>query len=143
MPQDVQFLDTNIFLRYLTDDDPDKGQRAYGLLQRVENGELIAATSEGVILEIILVLSGRRTYNRPRSEIRQKLSDLLSLKGLRLGSKGVYIRALELFEANEGIDFVDCLNVAHMERAGIQVIWTFDKAYERLKGAGGITRREP
>lgn len=130
-------------MRFFTGDDPDKGQRAFGLLQRVEQGELVAATSEGVILEIIFVLSSKHTYNRPRGEIRQKLSDVLSLRGLRLSNKGVYVRALELFEINEGTDFVDCLNVASMEHAGIQVIWSFDKDYDRIKGIGGITRREP
>jgi predicted nucleic acid-binding protein len=45
------------------------------------------------------------------------------------------LRALELFAANEGRDFVDCLNVAHMEHAGIRTIWTFDKDYNRIKGA--------
>jgi predicted nucleic acid-binding protein len=136
MPQDdVQFLDTNIFIRYFTGDDPDKGRRAYALLQRIESGELAATTSEGVLLELIFVLSGKRTYNRPRDEIRQKLVDVLGLKGLRFRNKGIYLRALELFAANEGRDFVDCLNVAHMEHAGIRTIWTFDKDYNRIKGA--------
>ncbi len=80
---DVQFLDTNIFLRYLAGDDPDKGRRAYELLQRVETGEIAVTTTEAVILEIVFVLSSKRTYNRPRVEIRDRLSAILSLKGLR------------------------------------------------------------
>ncbi len=140
---DLQFIDTNIFLRYLAGDDPDKGRRAYELLQRVEAGEVAVTTTEAVILEIIFVLSGKRTYNRPRAEIREKLVAILSLRGLRLSRKAVYLRALDLYVANGSVDFVDCLNAAFMEDAGIKIVWTFDKDNERIQGVSGLTRREP
>ncbi len=140
---DVQFIDTNIFLRYLAGDDPDKGRRAYELLQRVETGEIAATTTEAVILEIVFVLSSKRTYNRPRVEIKDKLSAILSLKSLRLPRKAVYLRALDLYAANQAVDYVDCLNVAFIENAGIKTIWTFDKDFDRIQGASGLTRREP
>lgn len=62
---DLQFLDANIFLRFLTGDNPDQSQRAYGLLQRIENGEIAATTSEAVVLEVVFVLSSKRTRREP------------------------------------------------------------------------------
>ncbi len=141
--REVHFLDTNVFLRYFTGDDPEKGRRAYALLQQVEQGVVTATTSEGVLLEIVFVLSGKRTYNRPRGEVRKRLSDVLSLPGLLVRNKSAYLRALELFELNQTTDFVDCLNVALMEQEGISTIWTFDRDYDRMLGSHRITRREP
>ncbi len=141
--REVHFLDTNVVLRYFTGDDPEKGRRAYELLQQVEQQTLVATTSEGVLLEIIFVLTSKRTYNRTRSEVHRRQSDVLSLPGLLLRNKSAYLRALELFELNRTTDFVDCLNVALMEHEGITTIWTFDRDYDRMQGSCGITRREP
>jgi predicted nucleic acid-binding protein len=59
------FLDTNIFLRYLTQNNLDQGQRAYALLQQVEAGTLRVTTSEAVITEGVHVLSSKALYNVP------------------------------------------------------------------------------
>lgn len=47
------FLDTNIFLRYLTQDDAEKSAACLALLQRVRAGEE-ATTSEVVLAEVAL-----------------------------------------------------------------------------------------
>ncbi len=136
---DVLFLDTNIFIRYLTQDDPDKAARAYALLQRIEQGTQRATTTEAVLTEIVYVLSSKRLYQVPRPVIRQRLNALLDLRGLALRNKGVYRRALDLY-ASTGLDFEDCLIVGQMEHAGLTRLASFDTGFDAIPG---ITRVEP
>lgn len=135
----IEFLDTNLIIRYLVKDNYEQAQRAYRFLQEVESGLIQITTSEAVIAEAVYVLSSKALYNLPRQIIQSDLAPVISLKGLKLPHKKTYLRALELY-ATINIDFVDALNVAHMERTGITTILSFDKDYDRVPG---ITRREP
>ncbi len=135
----TEFLDTNLLIRYLTQDNPDQTARATTLLRQIETGERQMTTCEGVLVEIVQVLSSKRLYNLPRSDIASALSNILSLRGLRLPHRSTYARALEIY-ASTSLDFVDALEVAHMEREGIQTIVSFDRHFDRLPQ---ITRREP
>jgi predicted nucleic acid-binding protein len=138
MPQ-LDHLDTNVFIRHITQDDPQMAQQARSLFKQLEAGQATATTCEGVIVEAVQVLSSRALYNLPRPQIRQHLSNLLSLKGLRLPRKRVYLRALDLY-ATSNLDFVDALIVAHMERDRSSVIISFDQDFDRISQ---ISRREP
>ena len=61
----MEFLDTTIIIRYLTQDNLDQAQRALALLQDVEEGKITVTTSEAVIVEAVYMLSSRVTYNLP------------------------------------------------------------------------------
>lgn len=135
----VEFLDTNPIIRYATKDDPAQAERSRMLFEEVEQGARTITTSEAVIVEAVQVLESLRLYCWPRERIRDYLSALLGLSGFRLPYKPVYVRALELY-ATTKLDFVDALNVAHMERSEIQTIVSFDTHYDRVPG---ITRHEP
>ncbi|MBX5491920.1 MAG: PIN domain-containing protein [Chloroflexi bacterium] len=135
----LDYLDTNVFIRHITQDDPRMGQQARALFKQLEAGQATATTCEGVIVEAVQVLSSRALYNLPRPLIRQHLSNLLSLRGLRLPRKGVYLRALDLY-ATSALDFVDALIVAHMERDRSSAVISFDQDFDRLPQ---VTRRQP
>lgn len=133
------FLDTNIIIRYATQDHPRHAERALAYLQRLEVGEETATTCEGVIVEAVQVLESKRLYNYPRGDIREALRGVIQLRGLQLVGKSTYLRALDIY-ATTPLDFVDTLNVAHMERLHVETIVTFDQGYDRVPT---IKRREP
>lgn len=135
----MRFLDANVILRYLTQDNPDHGWRAYALLQKVETGEIAATITEAVLAEVVYVLSSKTLYNVPRAEIQTRLTTLIGLKGLRLRAKGLYVRALDVY-ATTNLDFVDALLVAHVERTPDAVLVSFDRGYNRI---ATVTREEP
>lgn len=143
MAENPAFIDANVFMWYITKDLPDQSRRAKELLDRVDSGELTVTTSEAVIMELVFVLSSKRLYSLSRAEIRSRLQIVLAMKGLRLPQKAVYHRALDLYAENAGVDFADCVNVAHMEHESIRNVWTFDRDYLRMKGVSGIIAREP
>ena len=136
----LPFLDTNLMIRYLTRDDPSQAQRAKQMIDQVAAGTLQATTSETIIGEIVFVLSSKALYNLPRVEIRRHVTNILSMKGLRLPYKRMYFRALEVYATNPKLDFADALSVAHMERRKLSTILSFDEDFDSVPG---ITRQEP
>ena len=135
----MQFIDANIFIRHLTNDVPDKAQACLELFQKAQRREVALTTSEAVIAEVVYVLSSKQLYHLPREEIRKLLYPLLSLSGLKLTHRKVYLRALDLY-ATYPIDFEDAVLVAQMERQGVTELYSYDRDFERVPG---ITRLEP
>jgi predicted nucleic acid-binding protein len=135
----MQFIDANIFLRFLTRDDPTKAERVKALLERAQRGEVSLLTSESVIAELVFVLASPRLYNLSREEVRTLLSPIVGLKGLKLPRRKALLRALDLFAA-ASMDFVDALAVAQMEASRISEIYSYDGHFDSVEG---ITRLEP
>jgi len=111
------FLDTNIFLRYLTRDDAEKSAVCLALLQRGQAGEE-ATTSEVVLAEVAYVLSSPRQYKLSHADVS----------------------ALDRYSTYPHLDFEDCLTVAQIEQQGIGTLASYDRGFDRVPG---ITRREP
>jgi predicted nucleic acid-binding protein len=135
----VELIDTNVIIRHVVQDHADHAARSRRLFQEVDRGERLITTTEGVLVEAVQVLSSPRLYALTRAEIQGQLSSFLALEGLHLPHKAVYLRALGLY-ATSNLDFVDCLNVAYVERAGYDAILSFDHGYDRI---AGVRRREP
>ena len=135
----MQYVDANVFLRYLTRDDPEKAQACLALFRQAERGEVTLFTTETIIAEIIYVLSSPRLYNLSRQDVRNRLTPLLTLPGLRLPKRSVALRALELYESHN-VDFEDALAVAHMEQMGIDEIISYDRDFD---GFPQVIRVEP
>lgn len=135
----IPFLDSNILLRHLTNDDPQRGQACFALIQAVEQGELSVWTSDLVIAEVVFVLSNKNTYHLKRETIRDLLLPLINLSGLKLPHKRLYPRILELYVTSP-LDYIDAYHVALMEWRGTTEVLSYDKHFDRVEG---IQRREP
>ncbi len=134
------FLDTNIFIRHLTNDDPIQSAKAYHLFKDIEAGKTKVVTSHAVIVETVQVLSSKKLYNLPRETVRDLLTPILMLPGLKVEPlKMMVIKALHMWAASN-VDFVDTLIVAYMQREQIQTIVSFDHDFDDFPG---ITRKEP
>ena len=135
----MQFIDTNIFIRYLARDDPAKTHACQALFQRVNLGEIIVTTSEAIITEVVYVLTSKRLYNMPRDQVRALLYPILTMRGLNLTHRATYLRALDLFTSSN-LDYEDTLAIAHMERRNLTELVSYDRGFDKL---GIVTRREP
>jgi uncharacterized protein len=130
-----RFLDTNMLLRYFTRDDEEKAKQAFALLTRIERGEEKVVTSPLVIFETIFTLQKR--YGFPREQIRDAVSDLVSLRGLEIPNKSLYVRALELF-ASENIPFTDAHTAAYMQAQGLSEIYSWDTDFDHIPGLQSV-----
>ncbi|MBI2865524.1 MAG: PIN domain-containing protein [Chloroflexi bacterium] len=131
------FLDTNVILRHLLGDDPEKAKRSKELLRSLENGERKAATSDIVIAEVVFVLE--RTYRLPKAEIREHVLPIVLLTGLVLPGKTRYTLAFDLY-VEKNISFADAYNATLMHKLKITRVASYDAHFDRLEG---IERFEP
>lgn len=132
----MRFIDTNLLLRYFTRDDEAKAEDVKGILQKVENDEEKITTSLCVIFEIVYTLE--KYYDTPRQKIKDALSFFLSLNGLRLPDKELYLQALELY-VEKNISFSDAFNSVFCLKNGIKEIYSYDKDFDQIKGIKRIT----
>jgi uncharacterized protein len=135
----MQFIDTNIFLRFLTKDDPVKAARCRDLLQNATEGDFKLYTTDLVVAELIWVLQSPKTYNLSPSEIFEIIIPLLTRKNLYFPCKNVFLDIMELFKT-ENIDFIDAYNSLMMRDRKIDTIYSYDKHFDQLPD---LLRQEP
>ncbi len=138
----MQFVDTNIFIRFLTQDDPVKAEAGYRLFEQAKRNEVALTTSEAIIAEVVFVLSSKRLYNLSHQNVRVRLYPILSLSGFKLPHKQEVLRALDLYGENRFLDFEDALSIASMERQDITEIYSYDQDFDRVQDRA-FTRIEP
>lgn len=133
------FLDTDVIIRFLTGDDPEKQAAAASLLEQVEQGVLTLHVPDTVIADAVYVLSSPRLYHIARADIREMLSTLVRLPQFQVQNKQSVLRALDLY-ASTKLDFGDTLIIASMEQQGSHLLYSYDQGFDRIKH---ITRQEP
>jgi predicted nucleic acid-binding protein len=132
------FIDTNLFLRYLTNDVPAQADAVEALLQQAAGGEMVLVTNNLVIAEIVWVLA--TYYQHSRVDIRDKVLAVLNTPGLKVVDGDLVLQAVTWF-AEEDIDFIDAYNAAWLLRQDMNVAYTFDHGhFSRIEG---ITVRVP
>lgn len=118
-------LDTNVLLRYLTEDDPVQSPTAARLIEHAEAaGERFHITTT-VLCELIWTLHGR-LYRLTRADIADMVEVLLETALFELQERDLVRRALADFRANSG-DFADYLIGWQNEAAGCRSTVTFDR----------------
>jgi predicted nucleic acid-binding protein len=132
-----RFVDTNVFLRYLTKDDPSKYERCRELFKRVLEGEIAISTSGMVIAELIWTLLSY--YKVPKAEVIEKVSVILGTENLFVPDKDVLVDALVLY-ARRNIDFIDAYNAVLMKYQGLREIYSYDEDFETIED---IERKKP
>lgn len=133
----ARFLDTNILIRYLTNDDPAKAARALALLERLADGEEEAVTTPLVVFEAVFL--PEKSYNPFKADVREKIIDILALSGLHLAEKALCLQALDSY-VDLNISYADAYNAAWMRQAGISEVYSWDREFDRI---AGLSRVEP
>jgi uncharacterized protein len=129
----MNFIDTNICIRYLTRDDEKKFQDCAKFFEKVESKEILVVLLESILAEIVYVLSSKKiNYNFTRSEINICLTSIILLDGVETmkNTKKVYLSALDLFEKSN-LDFEDCLLIANLNSENDRII-SYDKGIDNF-----------
>ena len=134
----LPFLDTNLFLRHLTQDHPEHSPKATALWRRIATGEDVVETADTVVFETVFTLQS--FFKKSRTDIHDAVLPLLALRGVRLVNKGRYRRAFALYVTLPALSFADCFHIAVMESRGLTDLISFDRAMSRVTT---ITRFEP
>lgn len=122
----IVFADTNLFLRYLTNDDLKQANAVERVLDRAKNGELVLFTHPLIIAEIIWALS--KVYHLDRHAIRRRILAIINTAGIRVESEHLVTQALDL-HVNKNIDFIDAYSIHWMKAQDIETAYTFDQRH--------------
>ncbi|MBU4299455.1 PIN domain-containing protein [Patescibacteria group bacterium] len=134
----LYFIDTNIFLRVLVEEDKKTFKECFQILKAIKEGKIRAFTASLILAEANWVLGG--FYNFPKSEITVALKSILSLKGLKIVDKYNFYSAISLYD-NFSIKFIDALIASHhLIHDKKSIIISYDKDFDKI---GEVTRKEP
>ncbi|MEC4686611.1 MAG: PIN domain-containing protein [Nitrospirota bacterium] len=132
-----KFIDTNIFLRYLTRDDPSKYDKCNSLFKKAIEGKIALVTSGMVIAELVWTLSSY--YRVPKADVIEKISIIVSTESLYIPDRDIIADALVLY-SRKNIDYIDAYNAIFMKNHGVSEIYSYDEDFNAIKG---IKREEP
>lgn len=132
MKAEPVFADTNLFLRFLTNDIPEQAEAIEQLLRRAGKGELSLVTSNLVVAEIVWTLESY--YHLPPAAVQEKVLAMLNTPGLEIDEGDLILQAI-LWHVEKSVDFIDAYNAAWMLAHGVRSISTFDRRhFARFEG---------
>lgn len=123
-------LDTNVLVRYLTQDDPVQSPVAVREIEgAAARGESLLI-SPIVLCELVWVLDS--AYGFPRRTIADRLEQILRTAQFEVLEKDIAWAAWEEYQAGQG-DFADHYLGLRHERAGARATLTFDRELKTSK----------
>jgi predicted nucleic acid-binding protein len=130
------FVDTNVFLRVLTGDQPRMTEECRRLFERAEAGDLELWTSHLVLAEVAWTL--QTVYRRSREQVAVALRAILDIPRLSIEGKEMLRDAVDAYRSVK-VDFVDAYHATMLRRGGIERVCSYDRDFDTL----GMERVEP
>lgn len=125
-------LDTNVLVRYLTEDDPAQARKAASLIATVVARGERCFVSAVVLCELAWVLRG--AYEVSKADLLTTLDRLMATAQLQIGDKDVVRAAIDAYRKGRA-DFADYVIGAGNLEAGCTNTATFDR---RLREHGAF-----
>ena len=124
-------LDTNVLVRYFTDDEPKQAKAARTLVESRLTRESPGYVNVVTLAETAWVL--QRLYGAGRGEVAQIVDSLLTAPNIVVERKAVVRKALQGY-VSTATGFSDCLIAQLNAGAGCESTVTFDRQAAKLPG---------
>lgn len=125
------FLDANVLLRHLLQDDPEQSPKATAFLDRVEQDDVRVRMSVTAVFEVVYALQG--LYDLPKATVREVLLPLIELSSIVLPNKGRLVQAFDLY-ATRDLPFSTAYHLVEMAHLNVTEIVSFDPAFDAIEG---------
>lgn len=116
-------LDTNVLVRYITQDDPQQSPKATRLIESL-TADAPGYVSVVSVVELVWVLMG--CYASTRAEMCEVLETLLRTREVVVAHADTVWKALRVFKEGKA-DFADCLIERSANEAGCDYTASFDR----------------
>ena len=126
-------LDTNVLVRWLTNDDAAQCARVARLFDDAIGQGVRLFVTTTVMLELEWVLRSRYRYDKP--QVLAAMNALLDVTELEFQTEPTLEQALWLFKQTGSRDFADCLHIALVSQVSQGPLLTFDERAARIAGA--------
>ncbi len=133
MKSEPVFVNSDLFLRYLTNDSPSQADAVEKLLHQAGQGKLKLVTNSLVIAEVVLTLEN--TFQLERADIQNKAIAILNTKGLEVIDGDLVLKAI-FWYGEKNVDFLDAFHIAWMLKNNLNKVYTFEQAH--FQRFGGI-----
>lgn len=125
-------IDTNLLVRYLTEDEPVKAKAVDNLLNKAIKGELKIIIPSIVIAELTWILES--FYQMEEEKISELIEAIINTHGIEVTDKALINSALKIYRTKK-IDLIDAWIIEFAREKGIKIIYTFDaKHFKDIKG---------
>ena len=128
------FIDTNIFLRALINDDKRKFNDVVEFLEGVKENRFKAHTSSLVLAEIVWTLLS--FYKLKKEDVTKSVESIINLNGLTFVESQDSVQAMSLYKKHN-VKYIDCLICSSLQKE--QVVVSYDTDFDKL----GAIRLEP
>jgi len=116
-------LDTNILVRYITQDDPEQAVQATRLIETRCTAITPGRVAHIVLCQLVWVL--RRAYGYSKAQVVGVLDQVLVTAELAIENEGVAFQALDAYRDGPA-DFSDYLLALGNRAAGCEITYSFD-----------------
>lgn len=123
-------LDTNVLVRYITQDEPAQAAAATELLESRISTEQPGHVAQVVLTELVWVLD--RGYGYAKPDLIRVVRELLSVRELNIEKADEAWAAVQAFETGQA-DFADYLIGISGRSAGCSTTFTFDRRAARSR----------
>lgn len=125
------FIDTNIFLRVLINEDESTYRECIHLLSAIKRKKIKAVTSNLVIAEIVWTLVSY--YKFPKNKVIEAVKTILNFRGLVISDDFDGQIALDYFQKNN-VKYIDAV-IASIKEIGNKtwIVVSYDHDFDKLK----------
>ncbi|MCL4416776.1 MAG: PIN domain-containing protein [Actinobacteria bacterium] len=125
----IVYADTNIFLRYLTNEPEGLSEKVYNFFNEMELGKYRLFVCDLVVSELVYVLE--KVFEIPKKEICEKVKILMLKKNIVLENSQIIFKALEVYR-DFNINFVDAYIYSHSSNNGVKKYFSFDNHFKKF-----------
>ena len=136
MDEMIALIDTNVLIRFLTNDNNPKYKTLYAFFESLERGDTRVELKLIVLFQTAFVL--KSYYKVPKERIAEALTTIVRFKGIKIKDKKIIARMLGLWQTNN-IEIVDCYLIACLEKDKQNILYSYDRDFDRYN----IQRIEP
>lgn len=129
-------LDTNVLVRFLTNDDPRKADRCETLFRRAAKGEVTLRLSDVCLAELVWTLESY--YQLERKDIADKITAVLNTRGFEAENATLWLDAMRRY-AESKVDMIDAFHAAMAAQASLPVC-SYDRDFDQFRD---VQRIEP
>lgn len=123
------FIDSNVILRFVLNDEPKLSPKAAKIFQKIEKENITVFLSQIILAEIVYVLL--KVYKLKRLDIKEKLLGIIAPDTISIEDKTILPFAFDVF-VSKNVDFEDAFLVALMEKRKIKEIYSFDEDFDKF-----------
>lgn len=131
-------IDTNLLVRYLTQDDPEKADAVESLLDKAGSGEVTILILSIVIAELVWVLES--FYKMEPVAVSKLVESILNTPGLEVNEKAIILTICKTYREKK-IDFIDAWITEFAKENGVDTIYSFDKKH--FRGLKDVVVKQP